>query len=67
MLNWKDIYTPHHVYCSLIYKSQDMEGAQVSIERWMGKEVVYMHSGILLSYEKEWHLAICNNMGGPRG
>ena len=27
----------------------------------------YMHNGILLSHKKEWSLAICNNMNGPRG
>ena len=33
-----------YVYCSIIYDSQDMEVAQVSIHRWMDKEeVVYIY------------------------
>ena len=40
----------------------------MSIDRWMDKEdVVYICRGILLSLEKDWNLAICNNMDGPRG
>ena len=30
------------VYWSIIYNSQDMEVTQVSIERWMDKDVVYL-------------------------
>ena len=26
----------------------------------------YLNNGILLSHKKEWNLAICNNMDGPR-
>ena len=37
------------------------------INRGMDKEdVVYIHSGILLSHKKECHSAICNNMDRPR-
>ena len=39
----------------------------MSIDRWMDKEdVVYTYSRILLSHKKEWNIAICNNMDGPR-
>ena len=39
----------------------------MSIERWMDKEdVVYIHSGILLSHKNEWNNAICSNMDGHR-
>ena len=27
---------------------------------------IHTHSGILLSHKKEWNIAICNNMDGPR-
>ena len=38
------------------------------IDRWMDKEdIVYIHNGILLSHQKEWNLAICNDMDGTRG
>ena len=54
-----------YVYCSIIYKSQIMEAAQVSINWWMDKEdVVYIYNGMLPSHKKEWNHAICNNMDG---
>ena len=56
-----------YVHCSIIYNSQDMEAAQVSTDRRMGKEdVVYIHEGILLSHKNEYNPAICSNMDGPR-
>ena len=40
----------------------------MSINRWMDKEdVVNIHSGILLSHNKEWNLAICSNTDGLGG
>ena len=30
------------------------------------EDVVHIFSGILLSYQEEWHNAICSNMDGPR-
>ena len=60
-------YTRTPVYSSIIYNSQDMEAAQVSIDKWMNiKDVVYKYNGILLSHKKEWNLAICNDMHGTR-
>lgn len=39
----------------------------MAIDRCMDKEdVVYIDNGVLLSHKKEWNLAICNNMDGPR-
>ena len=33
----------------------------------MGKEdMVYMHNRMLLSHQKEWNLAICNDVDGTR-
>ena len=38
-----------------------MEAASVSINGWMDKEdVLYVYSDILVSYKKEWDLAICD-------
>ena len=45
-----------HVYSSTINNSQSMERAQMSIDGWMDKDVVYIHNGVLLSNQKEWNL-----------
>ena len=48
---------------SIIYNSQIMETAQVSIDGWIDKEeIVYTYSGILVCHKKEWNLAIYNDM-----
>jgi len=39
----RDIFTPY-IYCSIIYNSQIMEAAQVSIDKRMDKEdVIYIY------------------------
>ena len=39
----------------------------MSINGWMDKEdVVYVYNGVLLGDQKEWNLAICDNMDGTR-
>ena len=39
----------------------------MSIDRWMDKEdVAHIYHGILLSHKKEWNIANCSNMDGPR-
>ena len=44
-----------------------MERAQISTDWWMDKEdVAYIHNGILLGDQKEWNLAICNNVDGDK-
>ena len=55
-----------NVHCSTIYNSQDMEATQMSINRWMDKDVVYIYNGISLSNKKEWNAAICSNMNESR-
>ena len=51
-----------YVHCCIIYDSQDMEAAQVSINRRVDKKaVVHIYNGILL----EWNLTTCNSMDGP--
>ena len=52
-LIWKK-YMQSYVCCSIIYSCQDMEAAQVSISRWVGKTaVVHLHNGIVLSCKKK--------------
>ena len=58
-------YMHPYVYCSIFYNSQDMEATKVSINR--KEDVVYINNEILLSHNKEFSLAICNNMDGSRG
>jgi len=43
-----------NVYSSNVHNSQNIERAQMSIDRLMGKEeVVYIYNGILLSHQKD--------------
>ena len=56
-----------HVYPSIIYISQVMETTQVSIHRWVDKDVVYVHNEMLLHHKRQWDLAIFDSMDGPRG
>ena len=66
-----------YVYCSIIYNSQIMEAAQVSINRWIYKEdaciyinkYLYTHTHTVEYYsaiKKEWNLAICNDVDEAR-
>ena len=43
------------VHCSTVYNSQDMEATWMSIGRWMDKEVVHIHNGILIRYKNITH------------
>ena len=40
-----------NVHCSTVYKSQDMEATEMSIDRGLDKEdVVQIYTGILISH-----------------
>ena len=42
-----------YVHCSIIYNSQDLEAAQMSISKWADKTlIVHLHGWMLLSYNK---------------
>ena len=43
-------YKQPHVYCIIIYNSQCMEAAQVFTDRYMGKDMVYIHNGVSLNH-----------------
>ena len=49
-----------------MYNRQDMEAIWMSIHKWMDKDVVYTHHGILLSHKK-LNNAPYSNMDEPRG
>ena len=54
-----------YVHCNIIYNSQDLEAARVSIRRWVDKKAeVHLHSGILLSHKTDGNLTICDSMDG---
>ena len=71
-----------YVPSSTICNSQDTKTTEVSINRWMNKDVrytyvcmcvymyIYIHNhrpdGVLLGHQKEWNNAICRNMDGLR-
>ena len=42
----------HNVHSSSVYNGQGTEASQVSINRKMDKDVVYIYNGILLSHKK---------------
>ena len=51
--NLKD-YKHRYFHCSFIYNRQDLEVAQVSINRWVNKTTMgYLHNGILLGCRKK--------------
>jgi len=54
------------VCSSNVHNSQNIERAQMSINRWIDKEVVCIYHGILFSHQKEWNLAICKGVDGTR-
>ena len=50
---------------SIIYNCKDMEGAQVSISRWVDKTTMGgLHNGMLLSCKKEEKFTLCKSMYG---
>jgi len=64
MLAWKPgkgiRHMLHYVHRSLIYNSQKLERTQMPFNRGMDTEnVVYLHNGILLSYQKT--MTLCNS------
>ena len=66
--NYNYLSTCNLIYSSNVHNSQTVEGASVSIERWMDKEdVVYVYNGILLSHYKRRIPTICFNVDGPEG
>ena len=46
-----------------IHDSQDMEATEMSIDRWMDKDVVHIQNGTLLSHKKEWNNVVCSTDG----
>ena len=54
-----------YIHCSVIYNSQDLQAAQVSISRLVDKNaVLHLHNGILLCRKKERNLTFFNSTDG---
>ena len=68
--NWKFNSSKHmfmHVYSSTNHNSWKVERTQMSINRWMDKQIVaYPYDGILFSHRKEWSIGTCYNIDEPR-
>jgi hypothetical protein len=58
----------HYVNNSLIYHSQKMKRSLMSQNRGMDTEkVVYLHNGVLLSYQKKWIYEMLGQMNESGG
>ena len=61
-------HLPPNVHSSNVHGSQTVEVALMSFDRWLDKEdVVSIYSGILLSHQKGWILAIYIDIDGTGG
>ena len=61
-------YMHLNVYSNNVHNNQNMERAQMSIDRWMDKEyVVYIYIEYYSSIRKKWILAAYNNVDVTRG
>jgi len=59
------VYVLNYAYNSLIYNSQKLERTQMPLNRGMDIEnVVHLHNGIFLSYQKQWLYEIHRQMDG---
>ena len=55
-----------YIHYRFFNNNQDLEAAQASISRWVGKKaVVHLHNRILLSIKKKGNFTLCDSMDGP--
>ena len=50
------------IRCSTVYNSQDMKAIRIFINRAVGKDVVHVYNGLLLSPKKEQNNDMCSNV-----
>ena len=56
-------YMHTYAHGSILYNSQDLEAAQVSISRWVDKKAaVHLHNGILCSRKTEGIPTLCDSI-----
>ena len=66
-LIWKDTRTPMYTAALFtIAKTWKQPKCPSTDEQIKKMWYTYIHSGILLSYKKEWNFVICSNMDGPK-
>ena len=54
-----------YVHCSIFYNCQDLEAAQMSINRWVDKTTMgHLHNRIIPSCKEE-NFTLCDRMDGP--
>ena len=63
----KHIYTPVFTVTLFTIAKIWEQPKCPSVHEWMKMWCIYIHNGMQISHKKEWNLAICDNMGGPRG
>ena len=56
-------YVHPYVHCSIIHNSQDMEAAQVPINRKVDKkDIVHIYNGILIGHKKKGNIIFWNSI-----
>ena len=63
----KNVRSPLFTAASLTIAKLRKQPECPSLAKWIKKAVVHLYNEILLDHKKEWNLAICDNMDGPRG
>lgn len=62
-INLSERWLHSHVDCRTIHPSQEMESTEVSLNRWMDKEMWHVHTiEYYWAVKKEWNAVICDNM-----
>ena len=60
-------YKHHYVHCSIINNSEDLEAAQVSISRWVDKNLWYIYTmEYYMAVKKKEILLYSNSVDGTR-
>ena len=71
-LIWKDTHTPMFIAALFTIVKMGKQPKYPSTDKWIKKIwyvyiYIYTIQGILLSHNKEWNFAICNNTAGAGG
>ena len=64
-LIWKNISNPMFIAVLFTIAKIWKQPKCPSVDEWVKKAVVHLHSGILIGHKKEENLSLCNSMKGP--